>query len=351
MKKILLILSIFLASITFTIGQSIVPQGGVKTTTLNRGYFVADSGIRAFTPVTDTFTHAWTLTKYDTGYAVIFQGLPYIWTGDYFTPLATGTGVDTTSLSNRINLKADIASPTFTGTVTIPTPFTLGATSVTTTGTRLNYLTSAGGTTGTTTGNIVFSIAPTFTGTTTTAALAATANNTNDIGSSGVRYKDIFWAGTATGRKEDLRATVATDTVAKIVGFTAQSGDLIRVEDVNFQPHFSINSSGYAIHYKRHETAKGAAVASGTDITLGGDGNVFHITGTTATTTISATGWQTGSRIVLIFDDAVNMRNNVAGTGASFKLAGAANFVTTTDDVLELVFDGTYWYEVGRSVN
>ena len=40
----------------------------------------------------------------------------------------------------ELSLKANIASPTFTGTVTIPTPFTLGAVSVTATGTELNYV-------------------------------------------------------------------------------------------------------------------------------------------------------------------------------------------------------------------
>ena len=59
-------------------------------------------------------------------------------------------------------LKADLASPTFTGTVVIPSPFTLGATSVTTTGTKLNYLTGATGTTGTNTTNLVFSTSPTL---------------------------------------------------------------------------------------------------------------------------------------------------------------------------------------------
>jgi hypothetical protein len=58
---------------------------------------------------------------------------------------------------------AFLESPTFTGTVTIPTPFTLGATSVTTTGARLNYLTSAGGTTGTASTNLVFSTSPVLT--------------------------------------------------------------------------------------------------------------------------------------------------------------------------------------------
>ncbi len=44
--------------------------------------------------------------------------------------------------------------------LTIQTPFTLGATSVTTTGIQLNYLSSATGTTGTTSTNLVFSTSP-----------------------------------------------------------------------------------------------------------------------------------------------------------------------------------------------
>jgi hypothetical protein len=60
------------------------------------------------------------------------------------------------------SLKAPLASPTFTGTVTIPTPFTLGATSVTSTGTQLNYVSAASGTTGTTSTNLVFSTSPTL---------------------------------------------------------------------------------------------------------------------------------------------------------------------------------------------
>ena len=45
----------------------------------------------------------------------------------------------TTSYAN-IALRATLASPTFTGTVTIPTPFTLGAVSVLPTGTELNFV-------------------------------------------------------------------------------------------------------------------------------------------------------------------------------------------------------------------
>lgn len=76
-------------------------------------------------------------------------------TTDLLKPISTAT-------QTALNLKANLASPTFTGTVTIPTPFTIGAVSLTTTATRLNYLTSAGGTTGTASTNIVFSTSPTL---------------------------------------------------------------------------------------------------------------------------------------------------------------------------------------------
>jgi len=60
----------------------------------------------------------------------------------------------------------------FSSTLTYPTPFTLGATSVTTTGTQLNYLNAATGTTGTASSNLMFSASPTVTGTFTYSATA-----------------------------------------------------------------------------------------------------------------------------------------------------------------------------------
>ena len=46
----------------------------------------------------------------------------------------------TSSAQTQLDLKSPIASPIFTGTVTIPTPFTLGAVSVLPTGTELNFV-------------------------------------------------------------------------------------------------------------------------------------------------------------------------------------------------------------------
>ena len=50
------------------------------------------------------------------------------------------TGTAATTIKSQAAAAATTASPTFTGTVTIPTPFTLGAISVLSTGTELNYV-------------------------------------------------------------------------------------------------------------------------------------------------------------------------------------------------------------------
>lgn len=55
------------------------------------------------------------------------------WNGNLGTPTKN-------AVYDQMELKASLASPTFTGTVTIPTPFTLGAVSVTATGTELNFV-------------------------------------------------------------------------------------------------------------------------------------------------------------------------------------------------------------------
>ncbi len=65
---------------------------------------------------------------------------------------------------------------TFTGTTTLASPITLGATSVTTTGTQLNYLNAATGTTGTMSTNVVFSGSPTIA--TPTISTITSANST-----------------------------------------------------------------------------------------------------------------------------------------------------------------------------
>ena len=76
--------------------------------------------------------------------------------------LNIGTGGTLGSNAFSSTVYAPLASPAFTGTVTIPAPFTLGAVSMTSTGAQLNYLNAATGTTGTTNTNLVFSNSPTL---------------------------------------------------------------------------------------------------------------------------------------------------------------------------------------------
>lgn len=87
----------------------------------------------------------------------------------------------------------------------------------------------------------------------------------------------------------------------------------------------------------------GAAVASAAALPVP-TGRVFHVTGTTNITSITSTNFQAGVVITLIFDGILTVTD-----GSNLKLAG--NFVTAADSTLSLVYDGTNWYETGRSTN
>ena len=73
---------------------------------------------------------------------------------------------------------------------------------------------------------------------------------------------------------------------------------------------------------------------------------VNSVTGTTNISAITGTNVPQGKVIRFIFTGSLTVSN-----GASLMLAGAVNFSATADDVLSLVWDGSKWREVGRSVN
>ncbi len=86
----------------------------------------------------------------------------------------------------------------------------------------------------------------------------------------------------------------------------------------------------------------GTTVASAAAITP--TGNLFHVSGTTTITSVSGTGISAGTEITIIFDGALTFTD-----GSNLKLAG--NFVTTADDTITLMYDGTNWYEKCRAIN
>jgi hypothetical protein len=89
----------------------------------------------------------------------------------------------------------------------------------------------------------------------------------------------------------------------------------------------------------------GAAVGSATALPLP-TGRVFHVTGTTAITSLTATNLGTGVIVTMIFDASVTVTH-----GNNIILAGATNFAATANDTLTMAYDGTNFYEVCRSVN
>ena len=112
------------------------------------------------------------------------------------------------------------------------------------------------------------------------------------------------------------------------------------------------SSASHMVMARRFQGKQGADVASAATITLG-NGNYFDVTGATAIDFITTTDWQAGSVVTLQFDSNPTINHNTgsppANTGAIL-LAGAANFASTASDTLTLLFDGTTWREVARTV-
>lgn len=117
---------------------------------------------------------------------------------------------------------------------------------------------------------------------------------------------------------------------------------------------------GLKVQYSRAQTKilnrlvtqKGADVASATVVTLGSDGNVFDITGTTTITHLNPTNWSAGAVLLLQFDGALTL-THASGTdssvAASIHLTGAANYVTVIGDKFLMYYDGAVFREICRS--
>jgi len=112
---------------------------------------------------------------------------------------------------------------------------------------------------------------------------------------------------------------------------------------------FQIDDDGIVMSSKMLQGAKGTDIASANDATLTLTGNYFDVTGTTQINTLSATGVQAGTIIVLQFDEAVTVKHGTAGAGAQFQLAGAGDLSATPGDTLMVIYDGTYWREISRT--
>jgi hypothetical protein len=208
-------------------------------------------------------------------------------TATSFTGTGGGlTGIPESGVTNLVSglaAKAPLASPTLTGTVTIPTPFTLGAVSVTTTGTQLNYLASATGTTGTASANLVFSTSPTLVTPTLGAATATSINGLTLTSSAG----GVFTL--AAGKTFTVSNTLTfTGTDTSSVGFGTGGTVLYTTgagTGLTFPGTLSI-ASGKTL------TASNTLTFTGTDtssVAFGAGGTVLYTTGSGASLTFPGT--------------------------------------------------------------
>lgn len=175
--------------------------------------------------------------------------------------LGGGTGVTTSTGTGNVVLSA---SPTLTGNPVIPSPFTLGATSVTVSGTQLNYLASVTGVTGTSSSNLVFSASPTFTGTVTNSSgpFVDLIGNVREI-------PILNKAGSYTPTSADKNVLIVNTTG----GITINTGV------------FSVNS--FFAFYNNSGSAQTIQQGAGVTLTLVG-------AGTTGNRSVSAYGLATG---------------------------------------------------------
>jgi hypothetical protein len=88
--------------------------------------------------------------------------------------------------------------------------------------------------------------------------------------------------------------------------------------------------------------------------TIAAVGEVMVITGDGGANTVATiTGGETGQKLTLFFVDGfVTITDTDAHTANTVDLAGnATDLVSADDTTLTIMFDGTSWYEIGRSVN
>lgn len=157
------------------------------------------------------------------------------------------------------------------------------------------------------------------------------------------------------GRRAQFDASDISDHVLRTFSFPDRSGTLIVAdEEVGFLVIDGVRIDNPLPMETRWQAGYGANVASANNLTLGDDGNTFSVTGTTDVYTITTTGWTRGSQVTLECGGSQitfkNLTDSGAPSSAQLLLAGG-DFEMSTADTLTLLFDGSVWLEVCRSVN
>ena len=146
-----------------------------------------------------------------------------------------------------------------------------------------------------------------------------------------------------------LHTKITNDAVASIglvvKGAVAQSANLQEWLDSSDGVEAAISPEGIFASTNEAATLAAAAtviVATSNTMTITGDGG--------ANTVATITGGLSGQVLTLIFVDGnVTITDTDAHTANTVDLSAA--FTSADDTVIQLIFDGTSWYEINRSVN
>lgn len=164
---------------------------------------------------------------------------------------------------------------------------------------------------------------------------------------------ETFWLGVdATGNVIELAApSGGISGITANNGLTANTTTNVQLGGTLIQ-NTTITGAGFYTAFSggRVEFSKGTDVASANNLTLGGGGNTFGITGTTQVNAITTTNWQAGSFVYLLFNDVTTVKHNTAGGAgtAPILLAGSVDLTTDANTVLTLIYNGTQWEETSR---
>jgi len=130
---------------------------------------------------------------------------------------------------------------------------------------------------------------------------------------------------------------------------TATDDDLYIVGQVEADGLIQADGGLTVLATKMIQGSQGTDLASANDMAVP-TSNYCDVTGTTQINTMATTSLQAGTMVVLQFDASVTVKHATAGTGAQFQLSAAGDFAATAGDTLMVVFDGTYWREIARTV-
>lgn len=150
----------------------------------------------------------------------------------------------------------------------------------------------------------------------------------------------------ATGQSLDLIYNDSDGSPVNHAKITVGSGGILTIEPLTS----TTTPTSVAVVGKLATTATAVTLGAAAT-TFAVASNVVTVTGDAGANTVATiTGGVSGQILTLILADAlVTVTDNATGTANTINLSAA--FVSTANDVLSLVFNGTSWREVARSVN